>query len=417
MNDLDLLIRLAVSLSIGLLVGLERGWQTREEEPHLRAAGLRTFALTGLLGGICGTVATALSAPLVIGLDFLAFAVAFTTFHALEARATRNFSATSVVAGLLTFLLGTYAIIGAIPIAAAGAVAMTLLLALREPLHRWVQALSWSEIRAVLTLLAMTFLLLPILPDRAIDPWGALNPTRIWMLTIFIAALSFGGYVAIRAFGDRLGVVIAAVAGAMASSTATTLTLARLGRDRPHSAGLISAGILVAGVVMAVRVAIVVGVIDRGLLFSIAPELAVLSVVLVAFAVVLLFRNRAAEKTELQLSNPLQLGAALKMGGFIALILVASVLMRQVLGNAGVLALAAVSGLADVDAISISMAEMASRSGSYGIAGQAILIAVGVNTAVKAAMALWIGRRPVGFPVVAASALAVVATAVTAAFL
>ncbi|MCB8840164.1 DUF4010 domain-containing protein [Aurantimonas sp. VKM B-3413] len=414
MNDLDLLSRLAVSLSIGLLVGLERGWQTREEEPHLRAAGLRTFALTGLLGGICGAAAAALSAPLVIGLGFLGFAFAFTTFHALEARASRNFSATSAVAGLLTFVLGTYAIIGSVPVAAAGAVAMTLLLALREPLHRWVQALSWTEIRAVLTLLAMTFLLLPILPDRSVDPWGALNPARIWMLTIFIAALSFGGYVAIKALGDRLGVLIAAVAGAMASSTATTLTLARLGCERPHSAGLIAAGILIAGVVMTARIIIVVSVIDRDLLFSIAPELAVLSVVLVAFAVVLLFRNRAAEKTELKLSNPLQLGAAMKMAGFIALILIASVLMRQVLGNAGILALAAVSGLADVDAISISMAELASRPGGRGVAGQAILIAVSVNTAVKAAMALWVGRRPVGIPVVAASVLAVVTMAVTA---
>ncbi|ORE90723.1 MgtC/SapB family protein [Aurantimonas sp. 22II-16-19i] len=417
MNELDLLSRLAVSLSIGLLVGLERGWQTREEESHLRAAGLRTFALTGLLGGTCGAVSAALSAPLVIGLGFLGFAVAFGAFHALEARATRNFSVTSVVAGLLTFLLGTYAIVGVIAVAAAGAVAMTLLLALRDPLHRWVQALSWTEIRAVLTLLAMTFLLLPILPDRTIDPWDVLNPARIWMLTIFIAALSFGGYVAIRAFGARLGILIASITGAMASSTATTLTLARLGRDRPQSAGLVSAGILIAGVVMAVRVAIVVGVIDAALLLSVAPELAVLAATLVTFAIVLLFRNRASEKTEIRLSNPLQLAAAIKMAAFIALILMASVLMRQVLGDSGILALAAVSGLTDVDAISISMAELASRSGSRDVAGQAVLIAVGVNTAVKAAMALGIGRPSVGIPVVVASALAVVAMAITAALL
>ena len=164
-----LLSRLAVSLSIGLLIGLERGWRTRNEEDHLRAAGLRTFALTG----ITGALARQFDSGLVIGLVFLGFTAAFASYHWLEARAERNYSATSVVAGIATFLLGTLAVVGDLAAAIAGAVATAVLLALREPLHRWVASLSWNEIRSGLTLLAMTF---PILPNRPVDPWGTVNP-------------------------------------------------------------------------------------------------------------------------------------------------------------------------------------------------------------------------------------------------
>ncbi len=152
-----LLSRLAVSLSIGLLIGLERGWRTRNEEDHQRAAGLRTFALSGLIGGVAGALAQQFDSAAIIGLAFLGFAGAFAAFHWLEAQAERNYSATSVIAGMSTFLLGVLAVVGDVAAAVAGAVATAVLLALRDQLHRWVASLSWSEIRSGLTLLAMTF--------------------------------------------------------------------------------------------------------------------------------------------------------------------------------------------------------------------------------------------------------------------
>src|SRR6185312_14060266 len=166
----------------------------------------------------------------------------------------QNMSVTSVVAGMLTFLLGTMAVTGELLVAVACAVAITILLALRDQLHRWVATLTWPEIRAVLILLAMSFLLLPILPNRTIDPWNSINPYEIWLLAILIAAISFSGYVAVRVFGDQLGLVLTAIAGGLASSTATTLAFARLGRAHPASARLLSAGILLSGVVMMIRV-------------------------------------------------------------------------------------------------------------------------------------------------------------------
>src|SRR5690606_15126556 len=138
----------------------------------------------------------------------------------------QNFSATGVVAAALTFALGAYATLGNEAVAVAAAVAMAILLALRESLHNWVRKLTWLEIRSALMLLAMTFLLLPILPNRPIDPWQVLNPAEIWLFAILIAAISFAGYVAIRALGERKGVAVAAIAGGLTSSTATTLSFA-----------------------------------------------------------------------------------------------------------------------------------------------------------------------------------------------
>ena len=177
MDQEELFRRLAVALAIGLLIGLERGWQTRDESDHQRTAGLRTFALTGLLGGICGLVSI-VSSPFVLAAGLLAFTGALVTFSFLEATAEKNFSVTGVVAGMLTFVLGAYATLGNETVAVAAAVAMAILLALREPLHSWVKNVTWPEMRSVLVLLAMSFLLLPILPNRPVDPWQVLNPAR-----------------------------------------------------------------------------------------------------------------------------------------------------------------------------------------------------------------------------------------------
>jgi uncharacterized membrane protein (DUF4010 family) len=408
MDETELLSRLAVALAIGLLVGLERGWQTREEEAHQRAAGFRTFAISGLLGGVAAAISGSANTTL-LGLVFLGYAIAFTAFHWLEARATKNLSVTSVIAGLLTFALGAYAVLGELPVAIAAAVALTLLLALREPLHRWVASLTWEEIRAVLILLAMTFLLLPILPNRTIDPWQALNPHEIWLLAVLIAAISFAGYVAVRLFGNRLGLIVAALAGGLASSTATTLTLARLGRERAGSARLIAGGILIAGIVMVVRVGVVASLLNPALLPHLALPLAAGAVVLAAAAALFLFQNAAKEEPNLQPSNPLQLGTAIKLAAFIAVVTLATKLLGGVAGGAGALVVAALSGIADVDAVTISMARLGVGGIGLNTAIQAILIAVGVNTAAKAVMAGWVGGLRIGTYVGIASLLAIAA--------
>lgn len=403
--DYEALSRLLVSLAIGLLVGLERGWQTRDAEDNRRAAGFRTFALSGLLGGVTGLIALQTGAP-VIGWVFLGYTAAFAAFHWLEARNEGHASVTSVVAGMLTFLLGTMAVVGDLQLAIACAVGMTVLLALREPLHRWIDSLSWQEIRAVLTLLAMSFLLLPLLPNRPVDPWRTINPYQIWLLAIMIATISFVGYVAVKAFGNRLGVFMAAVAGGLASSTATTLALAKLAREHPSSSGLLSAGILVAGVVMMLRAGAIAVALNGALFVPLIPALSTAAAVLGIGAAILWFRNAQQETPELQIRNPLEVGTAIKLAVLLAAVMLAAELVRQMFGGVGILVVAALSGIADVDAVTISIARMAGGDVDLNTAARAIMIAIAINTVSKAIMASWVGSKKVGLLVGGISAVA-----------
>lgn len=408
MSISDLVMRLAVALAIGLLVGLERGWKTRDEESGQRVAGFRTFALSGLLGGIAAALSL-LSDPIVLAAIFLGYFGALAAFYWLEAKVEGVLSVTSVVAGALTFALGAYAVLGELGVAIGAAVAMTLLLALRDQLHKWVESLTWEEIRAALILLAMTFLLLPLLPQRPVDPWGVLNPYEIWLFAILIAAISFGGYIAVRYFGDRLGVLMAAAAGGLASSTAATLSLARLGRDDPASARLISAGILIAGLVMALRVGVIAALLNPALIAKLAGPIGGLVAAMAIGAVVLLLTSERDNRSpRLEISSPLELGTALKLAGFIAVVTIAAELARRWIGTTAVLGVAALSGIADVDAVTVSMARQAGGIG-LEIATLAIVAAVSVNTVSKTVLATIAGGRAIGAYVGLASAAGLVA--------
>ncbi|WP_296200241.1 MgtC/SapB family protein [uncultured Hyphomicrobium sp.] len=413
MEQDELFRRLVVALAIGLLIGLERGWQTREESDHQRTAGLRTFALSGLLGGVCASLSI-VSSPLVLGAGMIAFTIALVAFSYLEASEEKNFSVTGVVAGLLTFTLGAYAMLGNETVAVGAAVAMAILLALRDQLHSWVRTVTWLEMRSILVLLAMSFLLLPILPNRPVDPWQVLNPSEIWLLAILIAAISFAGYVAVRILGARKGIAVAAIAGGLASSTATTLSFARLARQHPESTRVLASGILLSGVTMFLRVIVLAGILKPELLTVIAGPIAAAIAVTLACTALLQWPSRmgAEEQPALEIRNPFDLGTVLWLAGLIAVI----VLVAKLLADANPAAfylLAGFSGVADVDALTLSMARLAGTAIPVREAAIAVLIAATVNTASKAAIAAAVGGRAIGMSVGAASVLALASLAIT----
>lgn len=171
----QLIARLGLALAIGLLVGLERGWRERNEPEGSRTAGIRTYGLSGLLGGISAAVAKGLSSELVLVASFLGFAGVFAWFKVREATRDEDFSVTGVIAGLCVFLLGALAVAGEVQAAAAGGAALAAVLASREVLHELLKKLSWVELRSALILAVMTAIVLPILPNQTIDPWGGLN--------------------------------------------------------------------------------------------------------------------------------------------------------------------------------------------------------------------------------------------------
>ena len=390
----DLFERLSVALAIGLLIGLERGWRERTDPEGERAAGLRTHALAGLLGGVWGAIALRAQSSggaVALGIAFAAFSGAIVLFRFREVVHDKTYGATTVVAAMLAFALGAFAVVGDIQAAAAGGVAVAGLLALKAVLHQWVQRLTWEELRSGLVLLAMTFILLPLLPDRTVDPWDSLNPHALWLMTILIAAMSFAGYVAIKLTGEDRGIILTGIAGGLVSSTAVTLSLAPLVRENAEHTKLLVAGMLAASAVMLMRVVVIVGVVNVGLVARIGAPILAAWVVLALFAGgwAMMARGGPGRSGGLQVRNPFELTTVLKLGALLTVIPVAAKLATIGAGQAGAYTLAAFSGAADVDAISLTMGRLAGGLIDSATAGNAILIAVAVNTGAKVALA-WV---------------------------
>jgi len=400
MDTFELIERLAVALAIGLVIGIERGWKQREEAEGDRTAGLRTHALAGLLGGAWGAVARSTGewGTVALGLAFAAFVGAIVVFRLREVEHEKTYGATTVVAAMIAYALGALAVVGDERAAAAAAVAAAMLLALKVVLHEWLKKLTWEELRAGLILAAMTVILLPLLPDRELVSWFPVNPREVWLLTILIAALSFAGYVAIRFAGAGLGVLLSGLAGGLVSSTAVTLSMARLARKHSARQKLFAAGIMLASGMMMLRVLVVVGIINVALLQILAVPL--ILAVLAQAAVAGVLGNWARDDREalapLALKNPFDLGVVLEFGALLALIMALAKGISAWAGSEGAMVLAAVSGLVDVDAISISLARLAPEGLDARSAAFAILIAVTINSATKVVLGSTAGGLALG---------------------
>ena len=347
------------------------------------------------MGGIWGALAHAGTGAglLALALAFAAFTAVIALFRYREMEHEDTFGATTVVAAMLAFALGALAVMGDVTAAAAAGVAAALLLALKVALHGWLKRLTWEELRAGLILAAMTVILLPLLPDRELARWFPVNPREVWLLTILIAALSFAGYVAIRFAGPKLGVLLSGLAGGLVSSTAVTLNMARLARQHRAREKLFAAAIMLASAVMMLRVLVVVGVVNIELVRILAVPLVLAALAQAAVAGVLgnWARDDAPVEEPLTLKNPFDLGVVLEFGALLALIMALAKGLAAWAGSEGAFALAAVSGLVDVDAISLSMARLAPVSLNADSAAFAILIAVTANSLSKVALATTAG--------------------------
>jgi uncharacterized membrane protein (DUF4010 family) len=397
----ELFQRVALALAIGLLVGVERGWEEREEPEGSRTAGIRTYSLIGLLGGISAALTPKLG-PIPLAATGLAFAGAFTLFEFREASARGQFSVTSVVAGILVFMLGAYAVLGEMAIAAAAGAAIVALLAARRNLHDFLRGLTWPELRSGVLLLAMTFVLLPVLPNRPIDPFGAFNPFELWLMTVSIAALSFVGYVAVRVVGPQRGLIVAAAAGSLVSSTAVTLNNARLAaQNRTGDRDLFAVPICVAWMVSLIRMTTIAGVLNYQLLPILLPPLAAAILVLVV-AVAYFHRKSADEKSQpsLSLHNPFDLDWVLGFGALLTIVIVGSKILITLFGEPGLLVMAGFSGFADVDPVTLSAARLAGTSVPVRDGAIAILLAGGANLVTKMTVPISIAGRQFGLQLI-----------------
>jgi uncharacterized membrane protein (DUF4010 family) len=391
MADPQLVERLGVALAIGLLIGVERHWRERDAAPGQRAAGLRTFGLIGLTGGVAAAISPE---PIWLGLVLLAIVGPLAWFERAEAAVSGSVSVTTVVAAALTCALGALAVLGEIAAAAAAAVGAVALLALRERLHGFVSRLTWPELRSAIALLAMTLIALPVIPDREFAELGGLNPARLWLFTVILAGVSFAGYVAARLFGAERGRVAAGALGGMVSSTAVVLASARAAREGQPGA---AAAALAAGAVAWVRTALLVGLLAPSVAPRLLPALAAGALVQAAAALLLLRVRGAAGPAEPPDSgNPLELLPVLRMAVLIAAIGVAARAAAGWFGDSGLLSVAALSGLADTDALIASVSGLLLGGLSDAVGALAIAIALASNGLAKAGYAFALGTAGFG---------------------
>ncbi len=390
----DQFFRLGVALSIGLLVGLDRGWREREGPAGSRTAGLRTFGIFGLLGGIFAILANEMDAPLIFAAAFLGVAALFGLFQFHEADHDQNFSVTGVMAGLGVFGLGGLAISGDFRVAAAGGAALAAVLASREILHTTLKRLRWIELRSALVLAVMTTIVLPLLPNRTIDPWGGLNPWEIWFFTVLIATISFAGYVAVRVLGATRGLLISALAGALASSTAVTVALARMANEAPQVRPLVGAAAL-AAMVSILRVMVVVTLLRVEILAYIAVPALCAAGIFGAAGLALLLRSAETQQPHEMLHNPFELRALLVFATLFALVSTASAALLAQFGGSSLPVTSALSGMFDVDVAVLSAIRPAAAAVEFPTIGTAILIALAANALGRLSLAILAG--PVRF--------------------
>jgi uncharacterized membrane protein (DUF4010 family) len=407
LDQADLFYRFGVALLIGVVVGLQRQHAHGGREKEL-FAGVRTFALLGLLGAAAALLADRLGAPLLVAAALALVGLLLAATYLAGAR-DGEVGLTTEVAALLIVVDGALCYWGYLAMAAALGVATTGLLALKVELHSFAHRLSEADIRAALKFAAIAVLVLPLLPDRAIapPPFDVLNPHRVWLMVVFISAISFLAYWLLQVVGPRRGIGLTGLLGGLVSSTAVTLGLTQRSRSEPALAGPCALAITVAWTMMFVRVAVVVGAVNVELLATIGWPLAAAAVAGAAYAAYLFMRRGAEPAGEVSLTNPFELGPAITFGLLYAAVLLVANLARLSLGDAGVHLSAMAAGVADVDAIALSLAELSRDPSALDpvTAGRAVLLAVLVNTLVKGGVAVGGGARELRRAILPALAL------------
>lgn len=406
------LVEFGVALFVGALVGIER---ERRPPKDREVGGIRTFTLFALAGALAAWVTTSLATPwpLVAGVG----AVTAIVVADRVAQGARTSDLATHAAALAVCLLGGAAVLGFPELAIALGITVSALLAFKDPLHGFVARIGRDDLFAALKLLLAAFVVLPFLPDRAVDPWGAVNPRTTGLLAVLVSALSFAGYVAVRLLGAARGLAATGVFGGLVSSTAVTLGLSRRSRDdgSPAMQDALGAAVLLSWVVMNVRVVAIVAFVHRPLAGALWVPMAALGGGTLAVALVLLRRGRTGTppESDVALRNPFSLSEAVKFAvAFTAVVLLIE-LVRAYLPPHGVYAVAALAGATDVDAISLSLANLAARGQDSSAAG-AILCAALSNTVVKAGIACVAGSPALRRRVLAGAAAGLAATAAAA---
>lgn len=380
-------LRIGTAIAAGLLIGIERGWTQRDRKPGSRVAGIRTFTLLGLTGGLAGLLG-AKGYSLVAGAIAIAAAGIMVVGYASVVRERRD--ATTAVAGLVAFGIAYLAGVGGVGLAIALAAATVLVLAMREELHGFVGRLDEADVKALARFSVIALGVLPFLPNHAMGPYGAWNPSKLWWIVVVVTGFSFAGYVANRIFGERHGTIATALIGGAYSSTAVTQSLAqRLGSKA--QGGAEPAGIALASAVMYLRVIVLVAILATRLLW---PFLIVAIPPLIVAWLTGWWLYRRAPRTEgpSPPGNPIALVPAL---AFLLFVAAAAVIARWAegrFGEQGIAVLLLIMGSMDVDAAIVTAGGLPPTAITAELAALALGGTILANMAVKLGVTLAYAR-------------------------
>ena len=384
----DPVLGLTVALGVGLLLGAERE-RRKGEGPDRGAAGVRTFALVGLAGGVSWRVGGA--ATVAIALGFVALAAIVGYVRSREA----DPGLTTEVALVVDLLLGALAQRD-IALAAGVGVATAIILASREQIHRVVrETLSDRELHDGLLFAACALIVLPLLPDRGLGPHGSLNPSIIWRLVVIVMAIQAAGYVAIRTIGPRYGLLVAGLIGGFVSSTATIGIMGARAAREPHLRRGATSAAVASSIATVILLAIVVGAASLETLRELALPLSLAGLAAIGYALLFALRaSRIAEPEDFERGRAFNLRVAIVLGITVAIVLLISSVLNAAFGRAGLILGTATAGLADSQSAAISAATL-SHAGqiSTHLAALAVLAALSANTLSKAVIAAVLGKR------------------------
>jgi uncharacterized membrane protein (DUF4010 family) len=413
MFDLDLALRFAAALGLGLLLGIER---ERKRDAELFFGGVRTFALIALLGAVGAFMERALNQGWLIIAAFVALSALVIVSYATTA-ARGELGITTEISAMLAFIVGALCGWQHVGVASVATVVCLLLLTFKDFLHRLARRVELADIEATLTFAVISVIILPLLPNQNFGPppLDVINPYKIWLMVVLIAGLNFLGYVLVKVLGNEHGLALTGILGGLVSSTAVTLSFSQRSRREPEMSSAFVLAIVIAWTIMFLRVVIMVGIINRALAASLAVALGCMALagLLVCLA---LWRRRAHETGVVTAgANPFELGEAIKFGLLFGIVTIVAKAAEVYLGATGLYLAGAVAGATDVDAIALSMANRATTTPeSIKIAAYTIVIAVISNTLVKAGMVTFMGAPAMRRTIVLVTLILFLAAAVGA---
>ena len=388
----SLLLDILLSLILGILIGLERG--VRKEVEEYEIVGIRTFGLIGLFGGISAYIGITYNAAFFV-ISFFSLSLFLLTLYVMEFKIKRGVGATTVMAAFITYLLGALVMLGEKSIAASLAVIVTLLLSLKPKLHYFIKKIDQEELYAILKFLLITVVILPFLPNKGYGPGNIFNPYQVWFFVVLVAGISFVGYIFAKLFGQERGLILTSIFGGLASSTALTLSLARLGKNEGYS-NLLTVGILISWFIMFQRILAISLIVNVDLIKYLLLPFCILSAVIFIFIALFWFNakeNRLVQTDLVLFNNPLQLKTALSFGLILLLIMFLTYLFGLYFGSLGIYAISIISAISDVDAITLTVSSLSKEEISHKVASNAIFLAAIVNTIVKGLFVIFMSNK------------------------